>query len=124
MRVLAGLKKLDDAATAFEVQITAIDPRFGTEAGKERQVVVIQNNLLNKIHPSTTICPITTNIQAKGNILRVHLKKEVANLKEDCDILVDQLRAIDNKRFIKRIGIFPMVRADQLTSTLRVVLNI
>ena len=35
---------------------------------------------------------------------RVHLKKGMARLKEDCDVMIDQIRAIDNKRFVKRVG--------------------
>jgi mRNA interferase MazF len=87
-------------------------------------VVIIQNNQLNKIHPSTIVCPITTNVQIKANILRVHLKKGDATLKEDYDILVDQIRTIDNKRFIKRLGVLPDLNADQFISNLRIVLDI
>ncbi len=75
-----------------------MDPQVGTEADKKRPVVIIQNNLLNKVHPSTIICPVTTNVQSKASILRIHLKKGEANVKTDCDILVDQMRAINNKR--------------------------
>jgi mRNA interferase MazF len=108
----------------FEVWVANLDPQFGTEAGKTRPVVIIQNNLLNKIHPSTIVCPITTNVQPNASILRVHLKKGDANIKADCDILVDQTRAIDNKRFIKKIGVLPLLQIDQLTSNLRIVLDI
>ncbi len=107
----------------FEIWLADLNPQFGTEAGKKRPVVVIQNNLLNKIHPSTIICPITTNIQPNANILRVHLKKGEANLKEDCDILVDQIRAIDKKRFIKKLGLLPAVNAEQLITNLKIVLD-
>ena len=31
----------------------------------------------------------------------------MANLQQDCDVLIDQLRAIDNRRLIKKIGIMP-----------------
>jgi mRNA interferase MazF len=108
----------------FEICLADLNPQFGTEAGKIRPVVIIQNNQLNKIHPSTIVCPITTNVQIKANILRVHLKKGDANLKEDYDILVDQIRTIDNKRFVKRLGVLPDLNADQFISNLRIVLAI
>ncbi|MCW3113196.1 MAG: growth inhibitor [Segetibacter sp.] len=108
----------------FEIWLADLNPQFGTEAGKIRPVVIIQNNQLNKIHPSTIVCPITTNVQIKANILRVHLKKGDATLKEDYDILVDQIRTIDNKRFIKRLGVLPDLNADQFISNLRIVLAI
>ncbi len=108
----------------FEVWLADLDPQFGTEAGKKRPVVIIQNNLLNKFHPSTIICPITTNVQSKANILRVHLKKGESNVKADCDILVDQIRAIDNKRFIKRTGLLTTLTINELTGNLRIVLDL
>ena len=39
----------------FEIWVANLDLQFGTEAGKKRPVVIIQNNLLNKIHPSTIV---------------------------------------------------------------------
>ena len=50
------------------------------------------------------MCPITTNIKLDSEILRVHLTKGSAKLKEDWDIMIDQIPAIDNKRLLKKIG--------------------
>lgn len=92
----------------FELWIADLNPQIGTEPGKTRPVLVIQTNLLNKIsHPSTIVCPITTNIEKEADILRVHLRKGMANLSENCDIMIDQIRAIDNKRLTRKIGDLP-----------------
>ncbi len=92
----------------YEIWIADLNPQIGTEAGKTRPVLVVQTNLLNKIpHPSTIVCPITTNIQKESDILRVHIKKGMTNLNENCDVMIDQIRAIDNKRLIKKVGILP-----------------
>lgn len=92
----------------YEIWLADLNPQIGTETGKTRPVLIIQTDLLNKIpHPSTIICPLTTNIQINAKILRVHLSKGVANLKEDSAIMIDQIRAIDNKRLIKKIGVLP-----------------
>ena len=88
----------------YEIWIADLNPRFGTETDKTMPVVIIQTDLLNKFHPSTIICPITTNVKLDANILRVHLKRGSAKLKEDCDVMIDQVRAIDNKRLLKKIG--------------------
>lgn len=88
----------------FNIYTADLNPRFGTEPGKTRPVVVIQTNMLNDDHPSTIICPITTHVQAKANILRVHLKKNEAGLKKNSDIIVDQIRSIDNRRFKEHLG--------------------
>ena len=92
----------------FEIWIADLNPQIGTEPGKTRPVLVVQTDLLNKLpHPSTIVCPITTNVEKEADILRVHLKKGIANLHEDCDIMIDQIRAIDNKRLVKKIGRLP-----------------
>src|SRR3954463_8446919 len=88
----------------FEIWIANLNPRKGTEAGKIRPVIVVQTDLLNKEHTSTIICPITTRVQPDSEILRVHLKKSKFGLKEDCDVMIDQVRAIDNKRLLQKIG--------------------
>jgi mRNA interferase MazF len=96
------------AIKQFEIWIADLNPQIGTEPGKTRPVLVVQTNLLNKIpHPSTIVCPITTNVKKDSDILRVHLKKGVAKLQQDCDIMIDQIRAIDNKRLIKKVGDLP-----------------
>ncbi|MBI2360634.1 MAG: type II toxin-antitoxin system prevent-host-death family antitoxin [Deltaproteobacteria bacterium] len=42
-----------------------LNPRFGTEPGKARPVVVVQTDALNRPHPSTIICPLATKILAE-----------------------------------------------------------
>ncbi len=108
----------------YELWLADLNPRFGTEPGKIRPVVIIQTDLLNKIHPSTIICPVTTNVQPKSDILRVHLKKGESNVVTDCDIMVDQLRAIDNKRFIKRTGKLNSKMIMKLSDNLKTLLDL
>jgi mRNA interferase MazF len=86
------------------VYLANLNPRFKAEPGKTRPVVVIQTDLLNNTHPTTIICPITTNIQPKAKLLRVHLAKNEGGLVKASDVLVDQIRAIDNARFVKQVG--------------------
>ena len=109
-------------AKKYEVWLANLDPRFGTETGKTRPILIVQTDILNKIHPSTLICPITTNV--KLQILRVHLKKGTAKVKENCDIMIDQLRAIDNKRLIKKIGELPKEISDRVKENIKIVLDL
>ena len=108
----------------FEIWIADLSPRFGTEPGKTRPVIVLQTNLLNEIHPSTIVCPITTNIQPESQILRIYLSKGMAKLKEDCDILLDQIRAIDNRRLIQKLGKIPNEKIEILKINLLSILDL
>jgi mRNA interferase MazF len=109
----------------FEIWIADLNLQNGTEAGKTRPVLVVQTNLLNKIpHPSTIICPITTNVKMEAEVLRVNLKKGTANTLEDCDIMIDQIRAIDTKRLIKKIGSIPADLAEIVRDNIKLILEI
>lgn len=96
-----------------------------TEPGKTRPVVIIQTNLLNNVsHPSTIICPLTTKVQKKSEILRVHIPKGISKVKEDCDIMIDQMRAIDNKRLVKKIGELPENFKVRILENIKIILDI
>lgn len=109
----------------YEIWLADLNPQIGTEAGKTRPVLAIQTNLLNKIpHPSTIVCPITTNVTRESDILRVHLKKGTANMRHPCDIMIDQIRAIDNKRLTKKIGVLPAELIEKVKENIQIILDL
>jgi mRNA interferase MazF len=108
----------------FEIWIADLNPRMGTETGKLRPVIVVQTDLLNKEHPSIVICPITTNVKPDSEILRTHLKKSKFGLKEDCDVMIDQVRAIDSKRLVKKIGEVDSNTRKKIKENLKIILDL
>jgi mRNA interferase MazF len=84
-----------------------LNPRFGTEAGKLRPVLVIQSDLLNEAgHPSTWVLPCTTRTVGE-NLLRVVLPTGIAGNARACEVMIDQSRAIDNRRLRRDLGALP-----------------
>lgn len=70
--------------------------------------MILQNQaLLDADHPSTLIIPLTTNLIDDAEPLRLRVSAH-GRLDKDSDLLVDQLRAIDNKRLIDG----PLLRLD------------
>ncbi len=106
----------------FHIYLADLNPRMGTEPGKIRPVVVIQTDLLNGIHPSTIICPVTTKVVKGAEILRVYLSDRETGLSMESDILVDQIRAIDNRRFKKHVGRLSRPQQDKLLENLRILI--
>lgn len=106
----------------FDIWLADLNPSKGTEPGKTRPVVIIQTDLLNETHLSTIVCPVTTNVKSEIELLRVHLKK--GQLDKLSDVLVDQIRAIDNRRLLKRLGKLTKDQKDKLKTNLQIVLDL
>lgn len=84
-----------------EIWLANLNPTRGTEPGKCRPVMIIQNQALLDIeHPSSLIIPLTTNLIDHAEPLRLRVKAQ-ASLEKDSDLMIDQIRAIDNKRLIE-----------------------
>ena len=104
----------------YDIWLANLNPSKGVEPGKTRPVVVIQGNLLNEIHPSSIVCPITSKVNKEATILRVLLYQ----LDKESDILVDQIRAIDNKRLLKKLGRLDKEQIQQLKRSLNIILDL
>lgn len=84
-----------------QIWLANLNPQSGTEPGKTRPVLIIQAQaLLDVDHPSTLIIPLTTNLIEGAEPLRLRIKA-MGELEKDSDLLIDQLRSIDNTRLIK-----------------------
>lgn len=84
-----------------EVWMANLSPARGTEPGKTRPVLVVQAQaLLDAGHPSTLVVPMTTNLVSDAEPLRVRVPA-TGKLSKESDLLIDQLRAIDNRRLIR-----------------------
>ena len=108
----------------YETWVADLNPQMGTEPGKTRPVVIAQTNFLNGLHPSTIVCPLTTKVQPGATLLRIHLPAGTAGLTQDSDIMVNQLRAIDNRRLVQKIGSLPAGLRARLDENLRAVLDL
>ena len=84
-----------------------LNPRRGSEPGKTRAVLVIQTDLLNEAgHPSTWVLPCTSRLSG-ANLLRVSLPRGIAGNRIECEVMIDQSRAIDNARFVRVLRPLP-----------------
>ena len=108
-----------------EIWVADLNPRRGTEPGKTRPVLIVQAQaLLDAGHPSTLVAPLTTRLVENADPLRVRIAA-TDNLQFDSDVLIDQLRAIDDRRLVRgplaRLGARAMGRVGQ---ALREVLDL
>jgi mRNA interferase MazF len=88
-----------------EIWLINLNPiKKSNEMGKIRPALVYQNNELNhNDYPTTIIIPLSTSLIDNTQPIRYRITKR-DDLKEDSDLVLTQIRAIDNDRFIKKLG--------------------
>ena len=86
-----------------DIWLVNLDPTIGHEIKKSRPAVIIQNDIGNKYSPITIIAPITSQ-----NIDRVYpievLLTNIKGLEKESKALLNQIRAIDKRRLIKKLS--------------------
>lgn len=93
--------KMTSSIKHGQIWLANLNPQRGTEPGKSRPVLVLQHQTLLEIeHPSTIIIPLSTKLADDAEPLRLRLNAKDL-LEQDSDLLIDQIRAIDNTRVIK-----------------------
>ncbi len=87
-----------------DIILVNLDPVVGSEQGKTRPALIIQNDVGNKYSPLTIIAPITTKIYSQQYPTNVQISKKESKLKKESTILFNQIRTIDKKRIVKKIS--------------------
>jgi len=108
-----------------EIWLADLNPRRGTEPGKTRPVLIVQAQaLLDAGHPSTLVVPLTTQLVDAAEPLRIRIRAS-GSLKKDSDALIDQVRAIDNRRLVQGpLSRLPPQQLDALGHALLEVLQL
>lgn len=108
-----------------EIWIGNLNPNRGAEIGKVRPVLIIQEDQLSDAGlPTVVVLPLTTQVRAGLRHLRVLIAAR-DRLHQDCQVMVDQPRALDRNR----LGEGPLTRLtaqeqDQVNQALRVLLGL
>jgi len=87
-----------------DIVLVNLEPVAGSEQGRTRPAVVIQNNISNIYSPTTIVAPITSRVYEKEYPTNVVLSNDDSKLDKDSTILLNQIRTIDKKRIAKKLG--------------------
>lgn len=89
----------------WSIYLVNLDPTIGSEQGKTRPILVISDNDVNAILPVINILPLTSLKHGRRIYPNeVLLKKEKSGLDKDSLVLCYQIRTVDKKRLIKKLG--------------------
>ena len=108
-----------------DIFVANLEPIAGSEQGGIRPVLILQNNISNKYSPTTIIAPITSKKQTRAYVTNVPISTKESKLKKDSLILCNQIRTIDKKRIIRKIGKldFEIIRKIDLAIKISLDLN-
>tara|TARA_Y100000034_G_C6641261_1_gene280305 strand:- start:208 stop:546 length:339 start_codon:yes stop_codon:yes gene_type:complete len=107
-----------------EIFLINFDPVVGSEQGRIRPAVVIQNDIFNKYSPTTIVAPITSKIYDKEYPTNVQISKNDSELSVDSTILMNQIKAIDKSRIIRKIGNLSPEIMDKVDNAIKISLNL
>ncbi len=88
----------------FEVYLVNLDPTIGSEIKKTRPCLVVSPNEMNRHIATVIVVPMTT----KGRSYPTRVECEFEG--KTGQVVLDQLRTVDKRRLVKRLG-----RIDQKT---------
>ena len=100
----------------YEVWLISLDPTVGHEIRKTRPCVVISPDEMNRNIQTVIIAPMTT--QSHDYPTRVGL----SFMKKKAWVVLDQLRTVDRRRLIKKLGKVNETSIARIKSVLREML--
>src|SRR5271163_2966839 len=82
----------------FEIYLINLDPTIGAEIQKTRPCLVVSPDEMNHHIRTVLVAPMTTKGRAYPTRVACRFKRK------DGQIVLDQIRAVDQSRLIKKLG--------------------
>jgi mRNA interferase MazF len=87
-----------------EVYLVTFDPTLGAEIRKTRPALILQNDTANRASPITIVAAITTKFDQELYPTEVLIRPPEGGLAADSVVLLNQIRSVDRRRLVRRIG--------------------
>jgi len=101
-----------------EVYLVNFDPTVGAEAKKTRPALVVSNDINNAHSPIVSISPITSNV-TRVYSFEIEVPPGTGGLKVRSKIMINQTRAVDKIRLIKKLGQLPAGLMEEANQALK-----
>ena len=96
----------------FNIFLVRLDPTAGAETAKTRPCVVVSPDGLNRSVSTVIIAPMTTTRRGWPTRVEISIQGKTG------EIALDQIRAVDKSRLVKRMGKLDSETADAVLDTL------
>jgi mRNA interferase MazF len=97
----------------FDVYLVSLDPVRGKEMKKTRPAVIVSPDEMNQHIGTVIIAPMTTRSRKYPSRVNITFKRKKGQ------IVLDQLRAVDKRRLLKRLGKISRRNANKVLDVLR-----
>lgn len=89
-----------------DVVLANLDPTIGVEIKKTRPVIVLSNDSINQLSQLVVVVPLTKNV-AHLSPSHALIPKGIARLSFASKVVTEQIKAVDKRRLVKRLGSLP-----------------
>lgn len=103
-----------------DVYLVSFNPTIGSEIKKTRPAVVVQNNVANHHSPITIVAAVSSQFKVPPYPTDVVVDPREAGLKTKSAVLLNQIRSIDKRRLVKRLGSLKSSTMDRIDDALRI----
>ncbi len=107
-----------------EVYLVNFDPTVGMEIRKTRPAVIIQNDVGNRFSPITMVAAITSKFEHPLYPVEVLIRPPEGGLQIESVATLNQIRSVDRRRLIKKLGEVGKHTLNQIDNALRVSLGL
>jgi mRNA interferase MazF len=105
-----------------EVWSVSLDPTVGHEVCKTRPAIVVTSDVYNTHNWVVLVMPVTAHDKAEYD--QVQIRPPEGGLSDASVTLPDQLRAVDRRRLVKRLGTLKPGSMAHVDRSLKVVLGL
>jgi mRNA interferase MazF len=87
-----------------DIYLVSFDPAVGSEIQKTRPALVLQNDIGNRYSPLTIVAAISSKFDVPPYPTEVIMNPANSGLPQTSAVVLNQIRSVDKKRLIKRLG--------------------
>ena len=105
-----------------EVWLVSLDPTLGHEVQKTRPAIVVTSDAYNRLNWVVVVVPITSHDTAEYD--QVLIEPPEGGLAKKSVTLPDQIRSVDRRRLVKRLGQLDIETLCKVERSLKIVLDL
>ena len=100
-----------------DVFLVSLDPVVGSEIGKTRPAVVVQNELANRSSRTVTVIPISSSVE-RVFPFQVRIPAGEGGLSRESKALCEQVRTLSRERLLQCLGELSPERLNEIRTAL------